>query len=58
MNGGYSGLDGNFSCGVGGLDPGGEQVKSEPSSHHRALYPSSVSHPHQGGENYLITITL
>lgn len=49
INSGYSGLDANFNCGVGGLDPGGEQIKHEPSSHHRALYPSNVNLPHQGG---------
>ncbi|CAG4956180.1 unnamed protein product [Colias eurytheme] len=48
MNGGYSGLESNFSCGLGGIDPGGD-VKHEPAPHARALYPSSVSHPHQGG---------
>ncbi|XP_073956691.1 mediator of RNA polymerase II transcription subunit 1-like [Choristoneura fumiferana] len=47
MNGGYSALDSNFSCGLGGLDPGGDHVKREPGS--RALYPTSVNHPHQGG---------
>lgn len=45
MNGGYSALDSNFSCGVGGLDPGGEQLKHEPAHPHRALYP----HPHHAG---------
>ncbi|XP_028173520.1 mediator of RNA polymerase II transcription subunit 1 [Ostrinia furnacalis] len=50
MNGGYSALESNFSCGLGGMDPGGEHVKHEPGTMHgRALYPSSVSHPHQGG---------
>ncbi|XP_049873543.1 mediator of RNA polymerase II transcription subunit 1 [Pectinophora gossypiella] len=46
MNGNYSALDSNFSCGVGGIDPGGE-VKPEPGA--RPLYPGGVSHPHQGG---------
>ncbi|XP_047511020.1 mediator of RNA polymerase II transcription subunit 1 [Pieris napi] len=52
MNGGYSGLESNFSCGLGGIDPGGDHKPSpspSPSPHNRALYPSSVSHPHQGG---------
>ncbi|CAK1556361.1 unnamed protein product [Leptosia nina] len=50
MNGGYSGLESNFSCGLGGIDPGGDHKPSpSPSPHARALYPSSVSHPHQGG---------
>ncbi|VVC92185.1 unnamed protein product [Leptidea sinapis] len=51
MNGGYSGLDSNFNCGLGGLDPGGDRVdraKHEPASHARTIYHSSVSH-HQGG---------
>ncbi|XP_041979348.1 mediator of RNA polymerase II transcription subunit 1 [Aricia agestis] len=45
-NGGYSALDSNFNCGLGGLDPGGD-IKPEPGT--RGLYPSNVSHPHQGG---------
>ncbi|CAB3221812.1 unnamed protein product [Arctia plantaginis] len=51
LNGGYSALDPNFSCGLGGLDPGGDHVKHEPGSMHssRAMYPSNVNHPHQGG---------
>ncbi|KAJ8722007.1 hypothetical protein PYW08_004409 [Mythimna loreyi] len=50
LNGGYSALEPNFSCGLGGLDPGGDHVKHEPGTmHSRALYPSSVNHPHQGG---------
>ncbi|CAH0398408.1 unnamed protein product [Chilo suppressalis] len=50
MNGGYSALDSNFSCGLGGIDPGGDHIKHEPGTMHgRALYPSNVSHPHQGG---------
>ncbi|XP_063624060.1 mediator of RNA polymerase II transcription subunit 1 [Cydia splendana] len=49
MNGGYSALDSNFSCGLGGIDPGGD-VKHEPGTMSgRALFPSNVSHPHQGG---------
>lgn len=50
MNGGYSALDSNFSCGLGGIDPGGDHVKHEPGTMRgRALYPSNVNHPHQGG---------
>ncbi|KAL4707777.1 hypothetical protein ACJJTC_001723 [Scirpophaga incertulas] len=50
INGGYSALDSNFSCGLGGIDPGGDHVKHEPGTMHgRALYPSNVNHPHQGG---------
>lgn len=50
LNGGYSALDPNFSCGLGGLDPGGDHVKHEPGSmHSRAMYPTNVNHPHQGG---------
>ncbi|KAL0838933.1 hypothetical protein ABMA28_016943 [Loxostege sticticalis] len=50
MNGGYSALESNFSCGLGGIDPGGDHVKHEPGTMHgRALYPSNVSHSHQGG---------
>lgn len=50
LNGGYSALEPNFSCGLGGLDPGGDHVKHEPGAmHSRPLYPSSVNHPHQGG---------
>ncbi|XP_046965497.1 mediator of RNA polymerase II transcription subunit 1 [Vanessa cardui] len=45
----YSALESNFSCGLGGIDPGGD-VKHEPGTMHgRALYPTNVSHPHQGG---------
>ncbi|CAH2269286.1 jg15062 [Pararge aegeria aegeria] len=39
LNGSYSALESNFSCGMGGIDPGGD-VKQEP---------TNVSHPHQGG---------
>ncbi|XP_034832111.1 mediator of RNA polymerase II transcription subunit 1 [Maniola hyperantus] len=39
LNGSYSALESNFSCGMGGIDPGGD-VKHEP---------GNVSHPHQGG---------
>ncbi|CAH0585806.1 unnamed protein product [Chrysodeixis includens] len=52
LNGGYSALEPNFSCGLGGLDPGGDHtgVKQEPGSmHSRPMFPSSVNHPHQGG---------
>lgn len=56
MNGGYSALESNFSCGLGGVEPGGEHVKHEPGTMHgRALYPSNVGHPHQGGQ-YTILI--
>nr|XP_032517270.1 mediator of RNA polymerase II transcription subunit 1 [Danaus plexippus plexippus] len=49
INGSYSALESNFSCGLGGIDPGGD-VKHEPGSMHgRAMYPANVSHPHQGG---------
>ncbi|CAH0715648.1 unnamed protein product, partial [Brenthis ino] len=47
INGSYSALESNFSCGLGGIDPGGD-VKHEPGAAHR-LYPANVSHPHQGG---------
>ncbi|XP_026327665.1 mediator of RNA polymerase II transcription subunit 1 [Hyposmocoma kahamanoa] len=51
MNGNYSSLDSNFSCGLGGLDPGGDHVKQEPGTHPhgRAMFPSNISHPHQSG---------
>ncbi|XP_072949120.1 mediator of RNA polymerase II transcription subunit 1 [Epargyreus clarus] len=49
MNGSYSALDSNFSCGLGGIDPGGEHVKHEPGSHPRPMYPGGVGHPHGGG---------
>ncbi|KAG6440718.1 mediator of RNA polymerase II transcription subunit 1 isoform X2 [Manduca sexta] len=32
MNGGYSALEQNFSYGVGGIDPGGERAKHEPTT--------------------------
>lgn len=49
MNGGYSGLDSsNFSLGMGGLDPGGPDIKQEQSSNHRAIFPNNLSHSHQG----------
>ncbi|CAG4965173.1 unnamed protein product [Parnassius apollo] len=56
MNGNYSALDSNFSCGLGGLDPGGEHVKHEPAAHARALHPAAPApappaapHAHHGG---------
>lgn len=52
MNGGYSALDANFSCGLGGIDPGGDHVKHEPGAP-RNLYPNSVNHPHQGGKSIM-----
>ncbi|XP_068633278.1 mediator of RNA polymerase II transcription subunit 1-like [Battus philenor] len=49
INGNYSALDSNFSCGLGGIDPGGEHVKHEPANlHGRALYPANLN-THQGG---------
>ncbi|KPI94480.1 Mediator of RNA polymerase II transcription subunit 1 [Papilio xuthus] len=48
MNGNYSALDSNFSCDLGGLDPGGE-LRHEPAGlHGRALYPNNLN-THQGG---------
>lgn len=50
MNGNYSALDSNFSCGVGGLDPGGE-LRHEPAGLHPRLYPNNLT-THQGGNNF------
>lgn len=52
INGSYSALESNFSCGLGGIDPGGD-VKHEP---HGRLYPANVSHPHQGGKLLLCRV--
>ncbi|KAJ2949101.1 hypothetical protein O0L34_g6041 [Tuta absoluta] len=56
MNGGYSALDSNFNCGMGGLDPGGDggreggHVKQEPPHRNNAMYPTGVNHPHHAGQ--------
>ncbi|XP_013186899.1 mediator of RNA polymerase II transcription subunit 1 [Amyelois transitella] len=45
MNGGYSALESNFSCGLGGMEPGAD-LKPEPAGHvtGRGHYPSNGNH--------------
>ncbi|XP_059049979.1 mediator of RNA polymerase II transcription subunit 1-like [Achroia grisella] len=51
MNGNYSALESNFSCGLGGMDGG--DVKPPANMHGRAHYPSSHAHqPHQHHQHH------
>ncbi|XP_052747649.1 mediator of RNA polymerase II transcription subunit 1 [Galleria mellonella] len=49
MNGSYSALESNFSCGLGGMEGG--DVKPPSNMHGRALYPSS-GHAHQPHQHH------